>query len=143
MSIQVTCQQIYDLTIGPDNLVWYAGGTKIGKLSASGGPVAYDPAPGTIAFSIASAPDGTLWYAGDSGMATMQTRFGQITTAGVATNLALPSNAGSAASITVRQSDGTVFFTMPGSNKYGMVLPAAATAPDAAAVEFFNNILGH
>lgn len=138
----VVCQHIYDLTIGPDNMLWYAGGTKIGKLT-TGGAVAYDPASGTIALSLASAPDGTLWYAGDSGMATMQTRVGQITTTGVATDLALPLNAGTAVAITVRQSDGTVFFTMPGSDKYGTILPAAATAPDALVVEFFNSMLGH
>ncbi len=138
----VPCQKIYDVTIGPDNLVWYAGGTKIGKLTTNGA-VAYDPAPGTIALSLAGAPDGTLWYAGDSGMATLQTRVGQITTGGLATDVALPSNAGTAAAIAVRQSDGTVFFTMPGSDKYGMILAAAATAPDAMVVEFFNGILGH
>jgi virginiamycin B lyase len=133
--IPTTCQKIYDVTIGPDGLVWYAGGTKIGKLAAAG-PIAYDPAPGTIAVAIAAAPDGTLWYGGDSGLVTSQTKLGQITTGGVALDAPVPPGTSTAAYVAVRASDGTVFFTLPGNDKYGFVLPAVAMAPDATVVEF-------
>jgi hypothetical protein len=134
--IPTTCQKIYDLTIGPDGLVWYAGGTKIGKLTA-GGTVTYDPAPGTIAVAIAAAPDGALWYGGDSGLDTLHTKIGQITTSGSALDAPVPPTTSTAAYIAVRPSDGTVFFTLPGDNKYGYVLPAVAIASDATVVEFY------
>jgi streptogramin lyase len=135
--IPTTCQKIYDVTIGPDGLVWYAGGTKIGKLT-SAGAVAYDPAPGAIAVAIAAAPDGTLWYGGDSGLVTSQTKLGQITTSGVALDVPVPPATSTAAYIAVRASDGTVFFTLPGNDKYGSVLPAVAMAPDATVIEFYH-----
>jgi streptogramin lyase len=134
--IPTTCQKIYDLTIGPDGLVWYAGGTKIGKLTSPATP-AYDPAPGTIAVAIAPAPDGTLWYGGDSGLVTSHTKIGQITTSGVALDAPVPPATSTAAYMAVRATDGTVFFTLPGDDKYGVVLPAVAMAPDALAVEFY------
>lgn len=140
--VPVTCQKIYDLTVGPDGLVWYAGGTKIGKLTTSG-PVAYDPAPGTIAVTLAAAPDGTLWYGGDSGLVSGQARIGQITTTGVATNLPIQTTIGTIAYVTVRQSDGMVYFSLPGNDKQGSVSPAASTAPDATVVEFYNSALKH
>ncbi|MEP7180695.1 MAG: hypothetical protein ABI886_00740 [Betaproteobacteria bacterium] len=138
VSIPAPCQKIYDVTIGPDALVWYAGGTKIGKLTASGA-VPYDPAPGTIAVSIAAAPDGTLWYGGDTGIITGHTKVGQITTAGLAFDAPVPGGGSlsTAAYIAVRQSDGTPFFTLPGDNKYGMVLPAVATSGTATVVEYY------
>ena len=134
--IPTTCQKIYDLTIGPDGLVWYAGGTKIGKLTA-GGTVAYDPAPGTIAVAIAAAPDGTLWYGGDTGLDTQHTKIGQITTSGSVLDAPVQPTTSTAAYIAVRPSDGTVFFTLPGDDKYGYVLPAVAIASDATVVEFY------
>ena len=134
--IPTTCQKIYDLTIGPDGLVWYAGGTKIGKLTTLGA-VPYDPAPGTIAVAIAPAPDGTLWYGGDSGLITSNTKIGQITTSGVVLDAPVPPGTSTAAYIAVRASDGTVFFTLPGNDKYGVVIPALAIAPDALVVEFY------
>ena len=134
--IPTTCQKIYDVAIGPDGLVWYAGGTKIGKLTA-GGTLAYDPAPGTIAVAIAAAPDGTLWYGGDTGLVTAHTKIGQITTSGSALDAPVPPTTSTAAYIAVRPSDGTVFFTLPGDGKYGDVLPAVAIASDAIVVEFY------
>jgi streptogramin lyase len=133
--IPTTCQKIYDVIIGPDGLVWYAGGTKIGKLTSLGA-VLYDPAPGTIAVGIAAAPDGTIWYGGDSGLITSQTKLGQITTSGAVLDAPVPPGTSTAAYIAVRASDGTVFFTLPGNDKYGFVLPAVAMAPDATVVEF-------
>jgi streptogramin lyase len=134
--IPATCQKIYDVIIGPDGLVWYAGGIRIGKLTSLGA-VTYEPAPGTIAVAIAAAPDGTIWYGGDSGLITLQTKLGQLAAPGVALDAPVPPGTSTAAYVEVRPSDGTVFFTLPGDDKYGFVLPAVAMAPGATLVEFY------
>jgi hypothetical protein len=48
----------------------------------------------------------------------------------------VPPGTSTAAYVAVRASDGTVFFTLPGNDKYGFVLPAIAMAPDTTVVEF-------
>ena len=141
-STLVPCDKLYDLIKGPDGLAWYAGGSKIGKLTVNG-VVSYTPPAGTHAVAIAAAPDGTLWYAGDNGAASPQARMGQMTTSGVATELTLPAQAGTIGYVAVRPVDGTVFFTLPTANKQGYVWPAASTAPDAVVTEFHNSLLDH
>jgi Repeat of unknown function (DUF5648) len=137
VSDAVPCQKIYDVTIGPDNDVWYAGGTKVGEITIDGVLSYGDPSCSTIAVGIASSPDGKLWYSGDTGLITAHTKLGQITTTGVAIDAPVPPTTTTAAYITVRSSDGTVFFTLPGDNKYGIVLPAVALAGDATVVEYY------
>ncbi|NDP43232.1 MAG: hypothetical protein GZ089_11040, partial [Aromatoleum sp.] len=97
----------------------------------------YDPGEGAIAFGIATAPDGTIWYSGDTGLVPALTKIGQIRTEGVAPDAPVPPTTRTAVYITVRKSDGTVFFTLPVDDKYGMVLPAVATAADATVVKYY------
>jgi virginiamycin B lyase len=86
-------------------------------MTTAGVLTEFPVAPGSGPLGIAAAPDGALWFTASTG-----NRIGRITTAGVITEVAVPTLNGSPSGIAVSE-DGSVWFTEPQVNRIGRISP--------------------
>jgi virginiamycin B lyase len=104
----------FDVTLGPDGAVWYAGGgaSAVGKVSPDGTVTNYSVTPG-VYYGITPGPDGALWLADGASI-------GRITTQGDFQTIG--STSGSVLAIT-SGSDGNLWFSEASTQKIGRITP--------------------
>jgi virginiamycin B lyase len=114
----------FDLTMGPDGILWGSDNSNLGRVSMPGGMVQTFPIPNY--FSITTGPDGDLW------VATSPTSLGRVTTVGGLTNIPVTTvvntqfGSGSMPYAFVAGPDGNLWFTEQWGNKIGRVNLASA-----------------
>jgi virginiamycin B lyase len=122
----------FDLTMGPDGIMWGSDNASLGRVSMPGGMVQTFPIENY--YSLATGPDGRIW------VATSPTTLGRVTTVGGLTNIPVPTivntqfGTGSMPYAFVAGPDGNLWFTEEWGNKIGRVnLQSAASlcTPDA------------
>jgi streptogramin lyase len=55
------------ITTGPDNNLWFTGRDKVGRMTTTGGAVAFDLVTGAAPFGITAGPDGNIWFSEGAG----------------------------------------------------------------------------
>jgi streptogramin lyase len=119
-----------DITAGPDEALWFIGGTgfqqgRIVRIATDGDMAEHNLPQGVEAFAITAGPDGALWFTGRN-TANGEGIIGRITTAGDVTvhgGLAGPSFG--PGGITPGP-DGALWFTEPNADKIGRMTPSGA-----------------
>jgi virginiamycin B lyase len=100
--------RLTDVTVGPDNKLWYAlyeGGSILRGLLAGSADLRVDLSAGSLPYRIAVGPDGAMWFTEYGG-----NRIGRITTGGVVSEFDLP-RPGVGPNDIVAGPDGALWFT--------------------------------
>jgi virginiamycin B lyase len=103
------------LAQGPDNGMWFAEATDIGRVDMSSYALVQTPVS-ALPTSIAAGPDGAMWFA-----IPANDEVGRITTDGSFTITTYPTGAGTAPDIIARGPDGAMYFNESGTDKIGRI----------------------